>query len=207
VPEATVILLPIYQRVLADLLRGGQTTVSSEELGARAGVSAAKVRRDLSLLGSFGTRGSGYDTAFLASRLDEVLGAGQDWPVAVVGIGNLGRALVNSQGFRTRGFRVVACFDVSPGVVGTTVGGCVVRHADTLGSARAELAMAIGVIATPAAAAQDVCDQLVAIGVRSLLNFAPQRLVVPDEVLIRSVDLSLELQVMTFYRSRATPGD
>jgi redox-sensing transcriptional repressor len=98
-----VVPLPLHQRILADLRRGGQTTVSSEELGARAGVTAAKVRKDLSLLGSFGTRGSGYDTAFLAERLDEVLGVDQDWPLAVVGIGNLGRALVNSQGFTTRG--------------------------------------------------------------------------------------------------------
>jgi redox-sensing transcriptional repressor len=202
ISEATVVRLPVYQRILAELLRGGTTTVSSEQLAARARVNAAKVRKDLSLLGSFGTRGTGYDAAFLVSQIDRALGVGRDWPVVVVGIGNLGRALVNSEGFSSRGFRVAALFDVDPGVVGQRVGPVTVRHADELATLPVAGRPAIGVVATPALAAQEVADALVAIGVKSILNFAPRVLTVPADVLLRYVDLSIELQVMTFYQSR-----
>lgn len=202
ISEATVVRLPVYQRILAELLRGGTTTVSSEQLAAGARVNAAKVRRDLSVLGSFGTRGTGYDVAFLISQIDRALGVGRDWPVAVVGVGNLGRALVNSEGFSSRGFRVAAVFDVDPAIVGRRVGPVVARHVDELPTLAGAGRPAIGVVATPAAAAQEVADALVAIGVKSILNFAPRVLTVPPDVLLRYVDLSIELQVMSFYRSR-----
>lgn len=202
ISEATVVRLPVYQRILAELLRGGATTVSSEQLAAQARVNAAKVRKDLSVLGSFGTRGTGYDVAFLISQIDRALGVGRDWPVVVIGIGNLGRALANSEGFSSRGFRVAALFDVDPAVVGQEVGSVTVRHADELPTLSGSDRPAIGVVATPAAAAQEVADALVAIGVKSILNFAPQVLTVPPDVLLRYVDLSIELQVMSFYRSR-----
>ncbi len=202
VSEATVVRLPVYQRILAEMLRGGTTTVSSEQLAAQARVNAAKVRKDLSVLGSFGTRGTGYDVAFLISQIDRALGLGRDWPVVVVGIGNLGRALANSEGFSSRGFRVAALFDVDPAVVGQQVGPATVRHVDELPSLSGADRPAIGVVATPASAAQEVADSLVAIGVKSILNFAPQVLTVPPDVLLRYVDLSIELQVMSFYRSR-----
>lgn len=201
ISEATVVRLPVYQRILAELLRGGTTTVSSEQLASRARVNAAKVRKDLSVLGSFGTRGTGYDVAFLISQIDRALGVGRDWPVVVVGIGNLGRALVNSEGFSSRGFRVAALFDVDPAVVDQLVGPVTVRHADELPSLAGAERPAIGVVATPAAAAQEVADSLVAIGVKSILNFAPRVLTVPPDVLLRYVDLSIELQVMSFYQS------
>ena len=204
ISEATVVRLPVYQRILAELLRGGTTTVSSEQLATRARVNAAKVRKDLSLLGSFGTRGTGYDVAFLISQIDRALGVGRDWPVVVVGIGNLGRALVNSEGFSSRGFRVAALFDVDPVVVGQKVGPVTVRHADELPSLVDSDRPVIGVVATPAEAAQEVADALVSIGVTSILNFAPRVLTVPAEVLLRYVDLSIELQVLTFYHSRRT---
>jgi redox-sensing transcriptional repressor len=202
ISEATVVRLPVYQRILAELLRGGTTTVSSEQLAAQARVNAAKVRKDLSVLGSFGTRGTGYDVAFLISQIDRALGLGRDWPVVVVGIGNLGRALANSEGFSSRGFRVAALFDVDPAVVGEHVGPVTVRHVDELSTLSGADRPAIGVVATPAGAAQEVADSLVAIGVKSILNFAPQVLTVPPDVLLRYVDLSIELQVMSFYRSR-----
>jgi len=206
IPEATVVRLPVYQRILAELLRSGSGTVSSEQLATRARVNAAKVRKDLSLLGSFGTRGTGYDAAFLMGQIDKALGVDRDWPVAIVGIGNLGRALVNSEGFSSRGFRVAALYDVDAEVVGEQVGPVVVRHVDQLAD-RAQLAegaerLAIGVIATPADAAQGVADALVAAGVGSILNFAPRVLTVPTDVLLRYVDLSIELQVLSFYESR-----
>ena len=202
IPEATVVRLPIYQRILSELVRAGQSTVSSEQLAGLARVNAAKVRKDLSLLGSFGTRGTGYDAAFLVAQIDRALGVDRDWPVVIVGIGNLGRALVNSEGFSSRGFRVAGLFDVAPAVVGEQVGPVTVAHLEQLGEmARAERP-AIGVIATPAAAAQEVAEALVGIGVKSILNFAPRVLNVPADVLLRYVDLSIELQVMSFYQSR-----
>lgn len=202
IPEATVLRLPVYQRILAEYLRSEQTTVSSEQLANLARVGAAKVRKDLSLLGSFGTRGTGYDTAFLMAQIDHALGADQDWPVAIVGIGNLGRALANSEGFSSRGFRVACCFDVRREVVGTKIGGVTVRHTDELTGLSPAQRPAIGVVATPAVAAQEVANAFVDIGVRSILNFAPRVLQVPPEVHLRYVDLSIELQVMSFFESR-----
>ncbi len=202
IPEATVVRLPIYQRILSDLVRSGATTVSSEQLAGLARVNAAKVRKDLSLLGSFGMRGTGYDASFLITQIDRALGVGRDWPVVIVGIGNLGRALVNSEGFSSHGFRVAGLFDVRPDVVGQKVGPVIVRSIDELAEAGREIQPAIGVIATPGHAAQEVTDALVAVGVRSILNFAPRVLSVPPEVLLRYVDLSIELQVMSFYQAR-----
>jgi redox-sensing transcriptional repressor len=200
IPEATVVRLPVYERILAELLRAGVTTVSSEQLAAAARVNAAKVRKDLSLLGSFGTRGTGYDTAFLIAQIDRAFGVDDDWSVAVVGIGNLGRALVNSEGFSSHGFRVTALFDIDRDVVGTTVGPVTVQHVSEVPSLEAAGCPRIGVVSTPAAAAQEVADALVGVGVRSLLNFAPRVLSVPPEVNLRYVDLSIELQVLSFYQ-------
>jgi redox-sensing transcriptional repressor len=164
-------------------------------------VNASKVRKDLSFLGSFGTRGSGYDTAFLAGQMDRELGLGGDWPVVVVGLGNLGRALANSPGFTSRGFRVAGLFDVDPELVGTIVRGVVVRHVDEIQMAMAGDPPSIGVITAPATVAQEVADRLVEAGVGSIINFAPRVLRVPPTVILRYVDLSMELQVMSFFLS------
>jgi redox-sensing transcriptional repressor len=202
IPEATVVRLPVYQRILAELARNSVSTVSSEQLANLARVNAAKVRKDLSLLGSFGTRGSGYDPAFLIAQIDRALGVDENWAVAVVGIGNLGRALTNSAGFASRGFQVSALFDVDPAVVGEEIRGIRVRHMDEIASLRPADRPAIGVITTPGWAAQQVADLLVKVGVTSLLNFAPRVLTVPPHVHLRYVDLSIELQVLGFYRAR-----
>ena len=194
--------LPVYQRILEELLRSGTTTVSSDLLGSLARVNAAKVRKDLSLLGSFGTRGAGYDAAFLIAQIDRELGLDHNWPVVIVGIGNLGRALAHSQGFTARGFRVCAALDIDPEVIGEQVGDVVVRHLDDLPEVVAEQPPAMGIIATPAPAAQRVADLLVEAGVRSLLNFAPMVLTVGPDILLRYVDLSIELQIMSFYQAR-----
>jgi redox-sensing transcriptional repressor len=202
IPEATVARLPVYQRILEELLRGGTTTVSSEVLASAAKVNAAKVRKDLSLLGSFGTRGAGYHTAFLIEQIDRQLGLDRMWPVVIAGIGNLGRALARSQGFAARNFRVAALFDNDPAIIGEELGGVVVLHPDELPRVAGEVPLAIGVITTPGSVAQRVADTMVSAGVRSILNFAPRVLEVPPEVLLRYVDLSIELQVMSFYQSR-----
>jgi redox-sensing transcriptional repressor len=194
--------LPVYQRILAELVRTNVATVSSEQLAALAAVNAAKVRKDLSLLGSFGTRGSGYDPAYLIAQIEQALGVDKNWTIAVVGIGNLGRALTNSEGFASRGFNVTAIFDVDPAVIGEEIKGLRVRHMDEIATLRSSERPAIGVIATPGWAAQEVANLLVAVGVTSLLNFAPRVLTVPPHVHLRYVDLSIELQVLGFYRSR-----
>jgi len=202
IPEATVARLPIYLRALYALADRDIATVSSEELAAAAGVNSAKLRKDLSHLGSYGTRGVGYDVEYLVYQVSRELGLTQDWPVVIVGAGNLGRALANYGGFASRGFRIAALLDCDPAVVGTTIARHTVRSAADIEDVVATHAVSIGVIATPAAAAQDVCDRLLAAGVTSILNFAPVVLNVPSGVDVRKVDLSIELQILAFHAQR-----
>jgi redox-sensing transcriptional repressor len=202
IPDATVARLPEYLRALTSLAERGITSVSSEELAAAAGVRSAKLRKDLSHLGSYGVRGVGYEVDHLAYQISRELGLTQDWPVAIVGMGNLGHALAAYSGFATRGFRVVALLDQDTSLHGEQIAGLPVRPMDCLDELVTEQGLAIGVIATPAASAQHVCDQLVSAGVRSILNFAPCVLVVPDDVDVRKVDLSTELQILAFHEQR-----
>ncbi len=203
IPEATVARLPVYLRSLLDLAEGrGEMTVSSEDLARMAGVNAAKVRKDLSYLGSYGTRGVGYDVEYLLYQVSRELGLTQDWPAAIIGIGNLGRALASYKGFTERGFRIKALFDIDDGMVGEDVGGLAVRHLDELKDVVAEEGISIGIIATPPAAAQEVAERLVDAGVKSILNFAPGVVNVPPDVTVRKVDLSIELQILSFYQQR-----
>jgi redox-sensing transcriptional repressor len=207
IPEATVARLPIYLRCLADMAERGTHTVSSEQLAEAAGVNSAKVRKDLSYLGSYGTRGVGYDVEYLIYQVRRELGLEQDWAVAIVGLGNLGHALANYHGFGERGFRVVALLDADPAKVGERVGDLTVEHVDDLDRIVKEEQVAIGVVSTPAASAQEVCDRLVAAGVASILNFAPAHLQVPPGVSLRKVDLSTELQILSFHEQRRAAVD
>jgi redox-sensing transcriptional repressor len=202
IPEATVSRLPVYLRVLSTMADADVTTVSSDELAGAAGVGSAKLRKDLSYLGSYGTRGVGYDVEYLVYQISRALGLTQHYRVAIIGVGNLGHALANYAGFATRGFQVAAVIDADPRRVGEEVAGLRVRHLDELETAVGEAEVSIGVIATPATAAQDVCDRLVACGVTSVLNFAPVVLAVPDWVDVRKVDLSIELQILAFHEQR-----
>ena len=210
-PEATIARLPEYLRALHDLGEGGMDTVSSEGLAAAAGVNSAKLRKDLSHLGSYGTRGVGYDVALLIEQIEYVLGLDQRRAVCLVGVGNLGHALAGYDGFASRGFKIVALFDADPARIGERIHGIEVRHIDELALVAVEERIAIGVIATPAAAAQAVADDLVAAGVTSILNFAPCVLSVPPNVDVRKVDLAIELQILSFHEHRkasltALPG-
>ena len=200
IPEATVARLPVYLRSLAELVEEKIATVSSERLAEMAGVNAAKVRKDLSHLGSYGTRGVGYDVEYLLFQMSRELGLTHDWPVAIIGAGNLGQALANYGGFTQRGFPVAVLIDASRDKVGQIIHGVPVHHIDELPELAVRLRIGIGVIATPAAAAQDVADKLVAAGVGSILNFAPAVISVPDNVSLRKVDLALELQILSFYQ-------
>ena len=205
IPEATVARLPVYLRILYDLAADRVASVSSERLAELAGVNAAKVRKDLSYLGSYGTRGVGYEVDYLTYQMSRELGLTHDWPVVIVGAGNLGQALANYAGFDERGFPVAAVVDVDPAKVGTMIGRVPVRHLDDL----PELVGAggsIGVIATPATAAQEAADRLVGAGVTAILNFAPHILNVPRGVTVRKVDLAVELQILSFYQRRRSLG-
>lgn len=202
IPEATVARLPVYLRVLAALGEIETRTVSSEELAAAAGVNSAKLRKDLSYLGSYGIRGVGYDVDYLLYQVSRELGLTQDWPIVIVGIGNLGLALANYGGFASRGFRIAALLDVDPNRIGEQVNGLRVRSMDELEQVIAEVGASIAVIATPAGPAQAVCERLVGCGVHSILNFAPAVLSVPDGVDVRKVDLSMELQILAFHEQR-----
>ncbi|MFE9933966.1 redox-sensing transcriptional repressor Rex [Streptomyces sp. NPDC005533] len=202
IPEATVARLPLYLRALTALSERSVPTVSSEELAAAAGVNSAKLRKDFSYLGSYGTRGVGYDVEYLVYQISRELGLTQDWPVVIVGIGNLGAALANYGGFSARGFRVAALIDADPAMAGKPVAGMAVQHTDDLEKIIEENGVSIGVIATPAGAAQQVSERLIAAGVTSILNFAPTVLSVPDGVDVRKVDLSIELQILAFHEQR-----
>ena len=211
IPEATVARLPVYHRVLSLLAERGVATVSSEELAAASGVTSAKLRKDQSHLGSYGTRGVGYDTEYLVYQIARELGLTQDWRVVIVGVGNLGHALANYGGFASRGFRVVGLVDADPARVGEKIpAGPAGESIEVSPLAELETVVldgeaSIGVIATPASAAQDVCDRLVAAGVTSILNFAPAVLSTPPGVDVRKVDLATELQFLAFHVLRKHP--
>ena len=202
IPEATVQRLPIYLRALVDIAETGAATVSSETLAEAAGVNSAKVRKDLSHLGSYGTRGVGYDVAYLIHQVRRELGLTQHWPIVIAGIGNLGHALANYKGFAERGFQIMALVDADPAKVGEVVGGIPIRDIAELPEIVQEHGIAIGVICTPAPAVQQVADLLIAAGIRSILNFAPIVISVPPGVSIRKVDLAIELQILAFYEQR-----
>ena len=194
--------LPVYLRGLVDMAEAGSTTVSSEALAEAAGVNSAKVRKDLSHLGSYGTRGVGYDVAYLIHQIRRELGLTQHWAIVIVGIGNLGHALANYKGFAERGFRVAGLVDADPAKVGEVVGGLPIRHIEDLPTLVADEDVAIGVVATPATAVQEVADLMVRSGIRSILNFAPAVIAVPAGVSVRKVDLAIELQILAFYEQR-----
>jgi redox-sensing transcriptional repressor len=187
VPEATVARLPLYLRAL-------------HALAEAAGVNSAKLRKDLSHLGSYGTRGVGYDVAHLVAQISRELGLSRRCSVVLVGVGNLGRALAGYGGFASRGLAIDALLDADRERVGEEIAGLTVRHIDDLPDV--VTGVSIGVIATPAAAAQEVCDRLVAAGVTCILNFAPTVLSVPPHVDLRKVDLSIELQILSFHEHR-----
>ncbi|WP_394940806.1 redox-sensing transcriptional repressor Rex [Psychromicrobium sp. YIM B11713] len=201
-PPAAVARLTLYLRALNALLAEGAERVSSEELAEASGVSSSNVRKDLSYLGSYGTRGVGYEVQFLSRRIAVALGLTQEWRVAIIGAGNLGRALARYAGFESRGFDVVALLDQDQLLIGQEVGWLRVSDAshleDVLRRTRANMA----VLALPAEAAQAVCDRVIEAGVQSILSFAPVLLQVPDHVNLRKVDMATELQILAYHAQR-----
>lgn len=198
-PEATLARLTQYLRALNTMQARGEARTSSGVLATEAGVNPAILRKDLSLLGSYGTRGVGYVVTELAEQISKAMGLLRQWRVAIIGAGNLGRALSGYGGFRSRGFQVVALLDSSPEVIGTTVGDLQVQPISDLDEILGATGANMAVLSVPGAAAQELCDKLVASGVRSILSFAPVVLQVPAGVILRKVDLATELQILAYH--------
>ena len=197
VPAAVVSRLSLYLRELQQMLRAGVETTSSTQLGRALGFTDAQVRKDLAFFGAFGYPGLGYRCAELVAEIKRILGTDRRWPVVIVGIGNLGRALLGYRGFRQRGFEVIAAFDRDPHVIGQDIEGTTIRDIAELRDFAAENEVRLGVVAVPASAAQDVANLMIAAGVEGILNFSPMTL--DDEnVSVVSVDLAIELEQLTF---------
>ncbi|MBW8056573.1 MAG: redox-sensing transcriptional repressor Rex [candidate division NC10 bacterium] len=203
IPERTIARLSIYLRCLEEVVADGTVAVSSQQLAKRFGLNSAQVRKDLAYFGQFGVRGLGYYTEELKQNLERILGLDQEWDVALVGLGNLGSALLRYRGFQQRGFRISVVFDNDPSKVGRRIGKVPVRPVEKIVPVLRRRRMKMAVIAVPASAAQAVTDRLVAAGVNAILNFAPTQLFVPKGVKVQNVDLSVMLKTLSFYTTRS----
>jgi len=199
IPEVVVLRLPLYARALELLRQEGVEVISSQGLGARLQVTPAQIRKDLSYFGRFGKQGRGYNVSGLLGELRQILGLDREWPIAVVGVGRLGGAIISYPGFGPHGFRVVAAFDTDPFQIGERAGGLVVQSMDELKSTVHEKGIELAVVAVPPSQAQAVIDALVDCGVKAILNYAPVAARVPQGVLLREVDPVVSLQSMTFH--------
>ncbi len=199
IPDIVIRRLPIYARSLSYLASEGITTVSSSELGARIGVTAAQIRRDLSYFGEFGKQGKGYNVQFLLNQIRDILHLEQQWGVALIGTGHLGEAIAHYGGFRDKGFEITAMFDAHNDKVGQELVGHPIHHFSKIPEVIPELDIQVAIVAVPASSAQEVVDLLVSAGVKAILNYAPVSLQVPPEVRIRNIDPVGLLQSMTYY--------
>lgn len=199
IPDIIIGRLPVYLRALQRMADNGVKTTSSQELGEHVGISAAQIRKDISQFGEFGKQGTGYSIEFLIDKLREILNVDQMWDVIVVGAGDLGHALAHYQGFKNRGFRVVAIFDNDKTKVGQTIGDFVVEDSATMNERVKSLGVKIAMMTVPASAAQDVADKLVQAGIKSILNYAPVNVSVPSHVKVQYSDPATNLQRMTYY--------
>ena len=199
IPDIVVGRLPLYLRALQQMALQKQTVTSSQELGERLGISAAQIRKDLSQFGEFGKQGTGYQIEFLVEQLRNILKLDKVWEVAVIGAGDVGRALAHYQGFENRGFRVVMLFDSDPQKIGQTAGKYTIDSTDGMVEQLSKANIKIAMLAVPASAAQAAADQLVEAGVQAILNYAPITLVVPEGVLVQHIDPAIHLQRMTYY--------
>lgn len=206
IAESTVRRLSLYLRFLEEFEKRGIATISSDELAARGSTTSAQVRKDLSFFGSFGKRGLGYSVPDLLRRLRQILGLEREWQVIIVGAGKIGAALAQYRGFGQRGFHIAAVYDADPEKVGTAVDGLRIRPVSALAGDTHQSPPDIAVVAVPAAAAQAVTDVLVEAGIRAILNFAPQQLQVPDTVTVKTVNMAMELEGLSFALTNALHG-
>ncbi|UWG96911.1 redox-sensing transcriptional repressor Rex [Dehalobacter sp. DCM] len=198
IPEATIIRLSVYSRFLSEIDRKGIITISSGDIAEGVGVSPAQVRKDLAYFGEFGIRGVGYNVKDLHRHILRIMGLSSEWSVCLVGLGNLGLALSTYKGFKDRGFSIVAIFENDPKKIGMKINDIEVLPIDRIEEVIAQNQIQIGAITVPASVAQDVADKLVQGGIKAILNFAPVVLNVPPTVELRNVDLSVNLEVLTF---------
>ncbi len=198
IADSTVRRLSLYLRFLEEFENAGLTTVSSDELAARGGTTSAQVRKDLSFFGSFGKRGLGYQVAELTQSMRRILGLERDWRVIIVGIGKIGSALAQYEGFQQRGFRVVGLYDSDPAKIGREVYNLPVLPIEAIAEDNRERPVDIAVIAVPASAAQRVVDQVVAAGITGIMSFAPIQLHVPADVTLNTVNMAMELERLSF---------
>jgi redox-sensing transcriptional repressor len=204
IPEMTVRRLSVYTRCLLQLEEDGVKTISSQELAERFNLNSAQVRKDLAYFGEFGVRGIGYYVSGLKAELHRILGLDRSWPIALVGIGNLGSALFHYRGFSRQGFRIVVVIDDDPAKIGREMGGVPIVASRDLAREIKARGVQVAVVAVPAESAQIVVDQLVTAGIKAVLNFAPTRLKVPRDVRLKDVDLSIELETLSFYLAKGT---
>ncbi len=204
IPDIIISRLPIYLRALSRMLAAGQTVTSSQELGKRLGISSAQIRKDLSHFGEFGKQGTGYQIKYLVGQLRRILKVEQEWPVALVGVGDLGHAILHYGGFQDRGFRIALIFDSDPAKIGTVLNGYEIYAVARLGELIQTQAIVLAMVAVPAEAAQAVTDELVSAGVKGILNYAPLNLTVPDDVRVQYIDPVVHLQRMTYYVTSET---
>lgn len=198
IADSTVRRLSAYLRFLEDFEARGLTTISSEELAGRGGTTSAQVRKDLSFFGSFGKRGLGYSVPELAGRLREILGLGREWRVVIVGAGKIGAALAQYRGFRQRGFNILAAYDSNPEKVGRALDGISVRDIEQIEADFRRERPDIVVLTVPAEQAQHVLDRVVKAGIKAILNFAPTQLQAPADVTVKSVNMAMELEGLSF---------
>jgi len=199
IPDIIISRLPIYLRALRHMQTQQKQTTSSQELGARVGLSAAQIRKDLSQFGEFGKQGTGYNIVFLVDKLREILRVNRVWDVAVIGMGDMGHALARYQGFNDRGFRVAMVFDNDPGKVNTQAGNFIIQDMKGIVPAIRESGIRVAMLCVPAESAQEVTDLLVEAGIKAILNYAPISLKVPEDVHVQYLDPSIGLQRMTYY--------
>lgn len=199
IPDIIIGRLPVYLRALQRMAEMGLKTTSSQELGERVGISAAQIRKDISQFGEFGKQGTGYSIEYLIDKLRGILKVDRIWDVVLVGAGDVGHALANYQGFRDRGFRIAAIFDKDKSKVGQKIGAFTIEDSETMIERIRELGVKIAMLTIPAAAAQEVADQLAQAGVKAILNYAPISLNVPNHVKVQYIDPSTHLQRMTYY--------
>ncbi len=204
IPEMTIRRLSVYTRCLLQLEEDGVKTVSSQELAERFNLNSAQVRKDLAYFGEFGVRGIGYYVSGLKAELQRILGLDREWPIALVGFGNLGSALFHYKGFARQGFRVAAIFDDDPAKTGRDVGGVPIFPSRDMAREIKARSIQMAIVAVPPDAAQTVTDQLVAAGIKAVLNFAPTRLRVPRDLRLKDVDLSIELETLSFYLAKTS---
>jgi len=201
IPDIVIGRLPVYLRTLRLLADEGQDVTSSQELGEHLGISSAQIRKDLSHFGEFGKQGTGYNITFLCNQLQKILNVDRVWPILLVGAGSLGNAIANYAGFESRGFRIVAIFDEDEKKIGLEMGPVVVHDFTNLKQRVEETSAQIAVIAVPAHAAQRVADQLIEVGLTSILSYAPITLTVPPRVRVEYIDPVIHFQHMTYYLS------